>query len=639
MNAAAAAPAFDAPLVHAPLAGRLVLNGGFGEYRSGHFHAGVDLGTNHVVGKTVYAPLSGWIERVRTSGVGYGRSLYLHGADGRLLVFGHLDAFAGPLAAYVDSVQTATAQYEQDLWLPDGRFRVASGAIVAWSGESGAGGPHLHFEIRRGDMAYVPMRAGLAIADSASPEIGRVTLEPLDDTSYVERGSAPYSLRLGARPETLRVIGRVRAAVEAHDARPGVRGMEPWRVEMEWGVERVACEFDSLSWATDMIESEYVYDNGRITGDHDLVMWAPAGFRPRVMTTTTPPDRDAGTLTVRAGDPPRALRITARGVNGRVSSREIVLRPPPPNAMGPDTTRVGEAASGAKATSDAKTARIEYAALPGGWLRIAWAGAPAGSRHVRLGLDDGTRRAASFADGRWWAVIPGRRSAMRITGRDRAGLAWEQDMRLMTVAPSWWKESGGVPFDSVSVVLADSAAEAVNAELVPAGAAPQGFLPASAPLRKPIRVGRVAPPEAIQHGGIYRFDGGSWELISRTLGKKDGSAVFTGESHHLGTFAVLIDTLAPRIETLRPPRRAGTRKPYARWALAARLTELGSGIDPRASRLEVDGRPVPSEWDPEARVLRWRPRTPPGRGVHPYEVVAADRAGNVRRVAARFIMN
>ena len=71
----------------------------------------------------------------------------------------------------------------------------------------------------------------------------------------------------------------------------------------------------------------------------------------------------------------------------------------------------------------------------------------------------------------------------------------------------------------------------------------------------------------------------------------------------------------------------------------ARLTELGSGIDARATRFEVDGRPVPSEWDAEARVLRWRPRTPPDRGSHRYVVVATDRAANVRRLAARFTVN
>ena len=168
-----------------------MLNGGFGEYRSNHFHAGLDLGTGGRVGRPVFAPVDGWIERVRASGAGYGRSIYLHAEDGRLLVFAHLDAYAPPLAAYVAAAQESTGQYEQDLWPEPGRFRVKAGQRIAWTGESGSGGPHLHFEVRRGDMAYHPLRAGLAIPDTSAPTLASVTLEPLDDASHVERSAAP----------------------------------------------------------------------------------------------------------------------------------------------------------------------------------------------------------------------------------------------------------------------------------------------------------------------------------------------------------------------------------------------------------------------------------------------------------------
>src|SRR5215468_5719789 len=42
---------FDAPLGRPPLAPPLVITGGFGEYRVGHFHAAFDFGTGGVVGK------------------------------------------------------------------------------------------------------------------------------------------------------------------------------------------------------------------------------------------------------------------------------------------------------------------------------------------------------------------------------------------------------------------------------------------------------------------------------------------------------------------------------------------------------------------------------------------------------------
>src|SRR6266571_1215882 len=197
-----------------PLAEPLIFTGGFGDRRIGHFHAGFDLGTGSRVGRPVRAPEAGWIERVRASGIGYGRSIYLRTRDGRTLQLGHLDAFAGPPAEYVRSAQDASGQYEQDLWPSREQFAIRAGEVIAWSGESGAGGPHLHFEIRRGDVAYNPQRAGLVVPDRVSPTLETLTLEPLDDSSLVEGRSGPFALRLSGH-DTVRAIGRLRAIVVA----------------------------------------------------------------------------------------------------------------------------------------------------------------------------------------------------------------------------------------------------------------------------------------------------------------------------------------------------------------------------------------------------------------------------------------
>ena len=144
---------------------------------------------------------------MRSSGVG--RALYLRIRDGRILEFGHLDAFAGSLATFVENRKDSTGQYEQDLRPQRGEFPVRAGDVIAWTGESGAGGPHLHFEIRRGDVVYHPSRAGLAIADRVPPTLVDLTLEPLDDASMVEERYGPYTVSL-ARTDTVRAIGRLR---------------------------------------------------------------------------------------------------------------------------------------------------------------------------------------------------------------------------------------------------------------------------------------------------------------------------------------------------------------------------------------------------------------------------------------------
>ena len=62
-----------------------------------------------------------------------------------------------------------------------------------------------------------------------------------------------------------------------------------------------------------------------------------------------------------------------------------------------------------------------------------------------------------------------------------------------------------------------------------------------------------------------------------------------------------------------PPSSGTLAGPYSRWALEARVVDVGSGVDRRASWFEVDGRRMPAEWDDEAGVLRWRPLRPPRR--------------------------
>jgi murein DD-endopeptidase MepM/ murein hydrolase activator NlpD len=637
-------PPFEAPLARPPLDPPVVMNGGFGEYRSNHFHAGLDLGTGGRVGRPVFAPLGGWIERVRASGVGYGRSLYLRTSDGRTLVFGHLDAFAEPVASFMAAAQESTGQYEQDLWPERDRFRVAVGQRIAWTGESGSGGPHLHFEIRRGDMAYHPVRAGLALSDTIAPTLASLTLEPLDDTSYVERGAAPYTVRLGTAPETLLVEGRVRAIVGARDGMwKGVDRMVPWSTAIEFGEEHVECRFDSASWATDMVESDYVFDTGRVVGDKGMVMWAPAGFRPRVLITSAPRDRDAGTLVVRRGDPPRALRMTARDLSGSSMVREVVLRPPRRNESGPDPGQVG-----GRAEPDSSR-WYEIAMLPGGFARFTFRGAPAGSRHVTI--DD---RPASLREGDWTAVVsvaapesPAPFSIM-VVGTGASGPTWRRRFVAglhRDVSARWqiqgepdidWMLDQAALFERGPIFYRKApTAPSTPAELVPRSVTLE-LMPASLPLRKPLRL--ELKPHALDaaHVGVYSDDGSGWGWLGTALDPALGRRV--AETRHLGRFALFADTLAPRIAPRRPPSRR-TLGPYPRWALEARLTEEGSGVDGQGSRFEVDGRRVPSEWDAEERLLRWRPRRAPQKGVHPYTVIAVDRAGNERRIAGQFTIN
>ncbi len=593
-------PSWAARFEQPPLAIPLVLTGSFGEHRNSHLHAGVDLGTNGVVGVPVLACLDGHIVRVRASGAGYGRSLYLQADDGRLLVYGHLDAFDEPLASYVAKQQDSTGKYEQDLWPEGKRFRVRRGQRLGWSGRSGTGSPHLHFEIRHGDMALNPLLAGLAAADPFAPELRAVTLEPLDARSFVARGQRPLTLAFGAAPDTVVLEGRARVTLEAVD--PGDRrsNMAPYALGAGWREAWFETRFDSVSWATDLPLLDFCYDRGRAApfAKTTVQLWAPKGARTRVAATNVPDSLDALVVSAAPGDPARPLRMWARDVTGKEGTRIVWVRGP----------RAGEA-GGAARDSLARVTTLEP--LPGGALRCRTApgavlvasGSPGGAPERRV-LESG------FDPSR---VGPGR----------VAGFAsWECDPNA--------------PFESALWAARRETLEAkLPAELARLSDA-LALLPRRLPLRTPVtlRFEGGGVPDSLPAAGLYRDGDEGWEWLG---GRAEGGA-FVATTRRLGRFALLLDREAPRIVRVGAPRTR-TKGAYSTWALGASLAEDGSGVDAGRTAFQVDGVRVPSEWDGVRGELRWRPLAPPAKGTHRWTLVACDRAGNERRSSGTFVLD
>lgn len=436
------APVFP-PLPHELFDVPIRANGCFGDHRSNHFHAGLDLDTGGSVGRAVHAPADAEVKRIRASGVGYGRSLYLEAADGRLLVFGHLDAFAEPVAGYVASVQDSTGQYEQDLWPTAGRFRVQAGDVIGWSGRSGTGGPHLHVEIRRGDMAINPLLAGYTVVDASTPRIERVTLAPLDSSSFAAVAGRPLTLAFGARDSLATTgWGRLRVVVEALDAESdGTYDVAPWRVRVAQGADWVQCEFDSASWATDMPQSDFVYDRGRYTanGKRSLLLAAPEGFRPRPISASAPGETEAGVVTLDAAHPQAVLAIEAEDLAGHSSRRFVrIVALEPPVAVraratkwNPDAIylRLGAGDSGNASIPGAGRIEIPQAALcertllefsAGGHVKAAGELAPLGKSARVLPASTPLRAAADVA-----LALPRGATAERAALYRDAGDGWE----------------------------------------------------------------------------------------------------------------------------------------------------------------------------------------------------------------------
>lgn len=172
-----------------PLDIPLFLSGTFGELRNTHFHAGLDLKTEGVEGKNVYAIADGYISRIKVSGWGYGNALHITHPNGYTSVYAHLSKFDDKIAKWIKEQQEAKTSFEIDMEFLDPKlFPVKQGQIVAKSGNTGGSqGPHLHFEIRDSlERAINPFLFGfdVKIQDNVKPSLFNLVAYDLSANRY-----------------------------------------------------------------------------------------------------------------------------------------------------------------------------------------------------------------------------------------------------------------------------------------------------------------------------------------------------------------------------------------------------------------------------------------------------------------------
>ena len=120
----------------------------FQEFRSNHFHAGMDFRTFQKTGYPVYAIADGRIYKIRMVKRGSGRGLYLKHDDGNYSIYFHLDTFEKNLEDLLKKVQRLKGQKYFGNYYLNKPLRFKQGQLIAYSGETGYGFPHLHMEIR-----------------------------------------------------------------------------------------------------------------------------------------------------------------------------------------------------------------------------------------------------------------------------------------------------------------------------------------------------------------------------------------------------------------------------------------------------------------------------------------------------------
>ncbi len=207
----------------------------FAEYRTTHFHGGIDIGTNGRTGYKVFSVRDGDVYRIRITPNGYGKMLYVRHDDGYYSTYAHLLTFSDTIDAVSRKEQYRKGTYAIDYYPKKGTLRVNKGEVIAYTGDSGFGPAHLHFELRDENLNPInPMLCpGFGVKDDIPPAIRRILISPLSYGSTVDNQSRPKILsrfpgRKGSYriPQTLRVHGMIGMAIEAQDRVDGSASKE-----------------------------------------------------------------------------------------------------------------------------------------------------------------------------------------------------------------------------------------------------------------------------------------------------------------------------------------------------------------------------------------------------------------------------
>ena len=710
-----------------PLSIGPALSSSFAESRSASFHMGIDFKTWGRTGYKVQAVDDGYIVRVRTSPWGYGRAVYQRLADGRTAVYAHLSTFVGPARARIEQAQRSAQRYSVDLWFEAGEIPVRRGDVITLSGESGAGPPHLHFELRDGDNRPInPLLKDYVIEDSTPPVMRRIALVPMDGTSRINGRNAPASFALRWDEEedvfiaadTVHIRGPVGAAVQVWDrAEAANNKLAPHQLSMRINGRDVASiSYDQISYANghqvhlDRLYIDYPGGRGRFhalfkpTGSRlgfynmsgDGLMRASAGADAgalgegvhdiEVVASDRFGNRSRARMRVVVNDVPafRAAvvkRISDRWIlEGVVVDRDDVLL---------DGVLYRWQQNGWKRLHAARLAVGQEISWDGGVEDALW---KMEVRDAKGGLDSLLLRAPAPTTAetglRLERTVYGRWIALRLLFDTHIG----KQPRVLMESSTFWPRQVAAKIYEVILPLGpagDEAAEAVvvldnerwtvklarvavrpgqaqRVELADGSVAldfaqksvyevifpqaesfvpePSGGLdavgkgydlgPGNVPFDGRVGVWLRCPPDLCEDSqvGLYReVNVGKWALAGN---EREGG--YIGASlRRLGRFALMRDDRPPQVDVLYPLQSA--QMPERRPELRVRIEDVGSGIGREEDILvELNGRRLIAEYDPEAKIVRALPDGDLALGAHRWSVSVRDMGGNERRVDRAF---
>ena len=597
----------------------------FGEYRTGRFHAGLDLRTQGV-GRPVHAARDGYVARLRVSPWGYGKAVYLQLDDGITAVYAHLSSFTGPIADYVQKAQHATESYTVDLTPAPGELPVKRGDVVARTGQTGVGQPHLHYELR--DSAGRPINPrtlGLTWPDETRPAIRRVLVIPEGPDSSVNGDLLPLTLtpkhfdQGHYRCPAVRASGRIGFGIDVIDpANAGASRLGIHQAITRCGEQtlfRVVNDRISYTHIRDGIVAWHPF---LLTEGRFLLLWRwphnnaepycqsqadgwfvvpdkpteihiqVADFLGNETTLTIPIKPDTATETKPANSEPGngkgKISIKPFGDWIALTATFASAEPNVPRCL---VEGMPLAQGGAFRRVDAKTFRLGLQPVPHhGELRL-------GVDHPRLNPFHETIAVFQRGEG------------------DKALAVDDASVLVHSTSPYGMLLLCGERIDATNVPPAR----------IPTLGAAYRLWPPNAPIDHPIDVSLPLPEGAEQptRVDIYRCTGGTW---SREDTRRAGHRLIA-TTRRLGVFLAMEDTIPPHVSPLRLTATNDAQRPHIR----ASLSDVGSGI--ASVTATCNDQWLLMEYDPERGTVAWARDEDLPQGRREFLLRVIDQAGNV----------
>jgi hypothetical protein len=209
-----------------PTDARKKITSTFAEFRRTHFHGGIDVGTGSTTGFRVFASRDGYVAKIRVSPNGYGKMLFVRHEDGFYTTYAHLDRFNDAIQERVLREQLRLERYPVHIDCDPHEFPVKKGDLIAYTGETGSGSPHLHFEIRDPYLDFVNpfLATNLLSDDDIPPTLYKIAVKPLGEHSLLNGSDEPRVYRLKSAgkgryivTEKIQITGEAGFGIAARD--------------------------------------------------------------------------------------------------------------------------------------------------------------------------------------------------------------------------------------------------------------------------------------------------------------------------------------------------------------------------------------------------------------------------------------